>query len=125
MPPPSIRITERLRTTEVPDAALRNLSQLVVEEGGRVTQPAPTTLLVSFGSRWTHRLWGVFGPGARRLPLTLRLEAAPVGSGAVVTVEMTGDEGWYLVRTSKAEDAYRARFADILAALRGTGSGGG
>jgi hypothetical protein len=45
----------------------------------------------------------------------------PGDEGAVADVEMTSDEGGYLVRISRAERAYRDRFGHLLAALREAG----
>jgi hypothetical protein len=121
MPPRPVSSTNRLHSREDAHAALRVAEEVVTRQGGRIDQRGPNTLVASFGSRRAYRLLGVFGPGGRQLPMQLRLQVGPGDEGAVADVEMTSDEGWYLVRISRAERAYRDRFDHLLAALREAG----
>lgn len=72
------------------------------------------------GSRAAYRLLGVWTRSSW-LPLRARFQLRARQGATQVAVSMTSDQGWYLVTTSRARSAYRARFERLVADLQRAG----
>ncbi len=86
----------------------------------KLERPDPQTLTGTTGSRLLYRLLGTWS-GSGTLPLRFRVTLAPGPVGTDVVVELTSDQGPYLIYTALHESVYRARFAEVTAQLEAVG----
>ena len=86
----------------------------------KLDRPDPHTLTGTTGSRLLYRLLGTWS-GSTTLPLRLRVTLTPGPSGTHAVVELTSDQGPYLIYTALHESVYRARFVEVTAQLEAAG----
>lgn len=102
------------------DQVLTRLRQLSWGPSARKDQPTDTTLRISSGSKLRYRMLGKWA-GRQNLPLIAVFHLEPHEDGTSVHFTLTSDEGWYLLQTPLARNAYRALFEELLAAMSAEG----
>jgi len=115
-----VTLSATLSSAASAEEVMVQLRRLPLGSAPRIIQPDSKTLLVSSGSRLRYRLLGMWS-ARQHLPLTLRFQLAPHGGDIVVKLTLTSDAGWYLVQTPMGRQAYRARFVDLLTAMKAHG----
>ena len=96
-----------------PDMAARRLVELLRDLAQKPVGQAHTGS-VNLGSRTAYRLLGgLLQAGKKRIPMVVTWSIASEGAGSSVHLEMTSDEGSYLVATRAHYAVYQERFTRL------------
>ena len=101
-----------LQSSHSSERAVQGIAGWLAKKSGSPVEATPEGA-VDLGSRFAYRMCGVTRRGLRKLPMRLTWRVSDSATGSSISIQMSSDEGKYLVRTYQHHLVHQRTF-DML-----------